>query len=64
MKFKPKSKLNHMLKNDIATILDSILFFLTPKLESYIVPNVWTKLKNKSQRIGILACDDPDGQIN
>jgi hypothetical protein len=53
MKFKAKSMLNHMLKKDITTILDSILFFHTPKLESYIVPNVSTKLKNKINSIGI-----------
>jgi hypothetical protein len=41
MKFKPKSKFNHVLKNDITTIMmDNVLFFHTPKLESYIVPNV------------------------
>jgi hypothetical protein len=54
MKFKPKSKLNHMLKNDITTILDNVLFFYTPKLESYIVPNVCTELKNKIKSLGIL----------
>jgi hypothetical protein len=53
MKFKAKSMLNHMLKKDITTILESILFFRTPKLESYIVPNVSTKLKNKINSIGI-----------
>jgi hypothetical protein len=54
MNFKPKSKLNHMLKNDITTtMMDNDLFFHNPKLESYIVPNVCTKLKNMSQWIGI-----------
>ena len=53
MKFKPKSKLNHMLKNDITTILDSVLFFHAPKLESYIVPNVRIELKNKVNSIGV-----------
>jgi hypothetical protein len=53
MKFKPKSKLNHMLKNDITTILDSVLFFHTPKLESYIVPIVCIELKNKVKSIGV-----------
>jgi hypothetical protein len=53
MKFKPKSKLNHMLKNDITTILDSVLFFHTPKLESYIDPNVCIELKNKVNNIGV-----------
>ena len=47
MKFKPKSKFNHMLKNDITTILDGILFFHTPKLESYIILNVWIELKKR-----------------
>ena len=56
MKFKPKSKLNHMLKNDITTILDSVLFFHTPKLESYIVPNISTKIKNKINSIAIQEC--------
>ena len=56
MKFKSKSKLNHMLKNDITTIMDLVLFFHTPKLESYIVPDVCTKLKNKIKSIGILEC--------
>ena len=53
MKFKSKSKFNHMLKNDITTILDSVLFFHTPKLESYIVPNVGIELKNKIKSIEI-----------
>jgi hypothetical protein len=56
MKFKPKSKLNHMLKNGITTILGNALFFYTPKLESYIVPNVCTELKNKIKSIGISEC--------
>jgi hypothetical protein len=53
MKFKPKSKLSHMLKNDITSILDCALFFHTPKLESYIGDNVCTELKNKVKGIGV-----------
>ena len=49
MKFKPISQLNYMLKNDITTIL----FFHTPKLESYIISNVCTELKNKVKGIGV-----------
>jgi hypothetical protein len=33
--------------------MDHILFFHTPKLESYIVPSVCTKVKNKIKSIGI-----------
>jgi hypothetical protein len=58
MNFKQKSKLNHLLKNDITTILDCVLFFYTLRLESYIVPNVYTKLKNKIKSIGIPECTD------
>ena len=53
MNFKSQSYLNHMLKNNITKILDSVLFFRTPKLESHTVPNIYIELKNKSKHIGI-----------
>ena len=39
-------------------MMDNVLFFYILKLESYIVPNVWTELKNKSQMMGILEWAD------
>jgi hypothetical protein len=53
LKFESKFRLNHMLKNNIKKILDSVLFFHTPKLESHIVPNVFIELNNKSKKIEI-----------